>query len=252
MKTKIIDELFQKYQSLKLLPTVINASGAKWYYRMMVLLAITAYIIIVTWVFTGELQYVIYVLITSFACIVFHLISVNKSNDYVKRNANFSNFIPHIKFKWWAYSYESIISEYRYTKIKSQIGHNGWNTHIDDIINIIEADATKLNQFNWKPVVILGALLFPVISEYVGFKYNLHLQAMSTQLEGLSIDQIPVWMAETSIQGNKTLLELVFLMLLYAFLVWLLTFLSEKILLDKVTDKKNFIKLLRIIKIHIT
>lgn len=251
-KAKKIDHLIKKYDELKILPLIIYGSGAEKFYWFTVFMLLPAYLFLFRYLWTDNMLNIGYSFGFIIPGFVSHLLAVNKSNKYVKNNAKFRPYHTDFKLRCWAYSYESFISDYRFDKIKSEVRHLKYDAHIDDVISILEAEGVKIFDFMWKPVVILGAVLFPVIGEYVGFRYNVTLQANSKSLEDLEHPkiEIPLWIGETLSDGFDTLVDLLYMISSTGALVWLLVFIMEKMFLTKVNDRKNLIKLLKQIKMN--
>jgi len=248
MISKQVDKLFEEYRNLKGIKLIINGSGAKWYFWFTVAMLIPTYYFlfrcIMSWDFIN-LAYAFLFIVLGFSS---HFLAVAKSNKYVKSDARFKDYREQMKLKWWAFSYESFHPEYRYEQIRSSL--SGLESHIDDLISIYEADGTRLLETIWKPVVILGAMLFPLIGEYIGFRYNLTLNVKNQELEGISPEMVPSWTEATTWEGLVTFGLLIPSLIVSGLLVWFLVFLCEKLLLTKVDDRKGLIKLLRFIKME--
>jgi hypothetical protein len=269
MKSKKVEKLLTEYEGLKVTPLIIKGSGAQYLYWATLLMLVPAYGCLFSFMLTTDWTYFFWLMVSAVLGAAFHVMSVAKCNKYVENNAKFASHRGDMKLRWWAYSYESFIDEYRFNVMKTELGHQhlNHNDRIEDIINILEEEGTKLFNFNWKIVIILGAVLFPLIGEYVGFRYNLILQkrgadmgqlynqltvegkpAASNVISQVSMD-IANLIETTKWEGLGLILHLIPSMIFTGLSVWVLVVICEKWLLVRVKNRKELIRLLRLIKI---
>ncbi|MFE5321635.1 hypothetical protein ACFQ88_23300 [Paenibacillus sp. NPDC056579] len=169
------------------------------------------------------------------------------------------------------YSYESFLNDYRYDQLKTYMKRCkiACPEKIDQAITIIEAEEAKRIQSNWKPVAIVGFILFPIVGEYVGFRYNVVIQKNVLELDQqtenfdhepfnetveytkIRRDLVSNWHNSTQDDGLTLLLfDLAPLLISIALFVWVISVMLEKLFLRSSYERSKLIKLLRIMRLN--
>lgn len=271
MKSKTIYDLGLRYHKLSLYQAVIKCSKSHIFFYLSISFIVLSYI---SYIILLNQSYNIWIQssVSSFFILVamlFHLLSVSRCNRYVKIDAKFRSYENSFKLKWFFYSYGSFIDDYRYDQIKSYIGHHNIDSpeKIDHAIAILEAEGTKKMQYSWKPVAFVGIGLFPLLGEYVGFRYNVILQKYAIELDqqtkiysplegseyytNIKKDLVSSWLNNTQNDGlNLLLFDLAPFLIYIALTIWAITTALEKLLLKKGNEHIQLVKLLRLMRIN--
>jgi hypothetical protein len=276
MKSETVKELIKEYKKLSIMNIIIKDSGSSALLWTTFLSIILGYLVIPVSVVAGNKYYLLGCVAILIISMILHTIMISKCNKYVKKSTATGGRFENIQFsadelKPWKLGYTTLMNEYRYhtieTYVKTEFHVNGVQDveKMNEIITFLEEEASDQFETKWKPVAILAVILFPVISEYVGFRYNVYLQSQSAILTSMIAEKTPkdgslsldrlneianLW-ADVANTGGLGLLGLLFWVLLVGgSLIFLIFKFTEMMLLSSVQTKRKLIKVLRLIRIN--
>ncbi|WP_240416611.1 hypothetical protein [Paenibacillus periandrae] len=273
-----IEKVIEEYKKLTVWNVIVIASGSISFMVMTILLILFGYLALLALYLTSNVVYSFVAVALLVLAFVVHMKSVRNGNHYVKSNMGSGQLFENCQFpdkdlKKWSYGYKILMREFRYNKmenyIKDELHILGTGApdveKLNEIITYLEEEAVGQLQSKWKPVAILAVILFPLISEYVGFRYNIYLRTQGEILTTLITANTPKdglvtietlkqlsndWSDVSSIGGLWLLIKLLLpLGLIWTLIIIIFKF-TELILLSNIQTKRDIIKVLRMIKIN--
>lgn len=272
MKSKLIDELCSEYNKLSIYQVIIKQSNSSFYFWISVGSSILGYLghLVILYKLNNFLMSSLFLIFFVVIGVIFHLTTVFRCNKFVGNKAKFRAYSDVFNFKFFLFWYGSFINEFRYQQIKSFMGHKkiDGNDKIDHVIAILETEKANWIQANWKPIAILGVVLFPLVGEYVAFRYAVILQhnnilldrgmeqfpddfKFSVPFNRISDNLVNNWLIKVQNDGLSLLMSDLMPFLIYLGLtLWAVVAALEKLFLSKALRHAQLIKLLRLIRIN--
>jgi hypothetical protein len=233
-----VTELYEVYKNLSFEKNVIAGSGSHTHQvatiiAMFGLLASIGIVAVVPNVWTWILF--LAVLLTWFGLRIWVIKRIGKrlqEPDFQEFHGK-SIYIVKLIFRL---NYGPYYDAYLYRKVKEKVDQLQLNNSLDDLIAYFEEEGNQKHSFNWLPVTLVGAMLFPIWGEYVGFRYNYVLA------QGINDHTIS--------NGLGVAFELIPGAILWGLIIWGVYHFSAGLLLDDVKERKKLIRLLRMMKIN--
>lgn len=163
-KTKKLEYYFIEDLSI---PKIMIRREAFYYLFASIITAFLALVILVCNITNANWVPLLYVILLSVLCITLSFISVRISNLFaMKKYPRFKSIFTNKKI---TYTYDvNFLFAFRCDKIKRKVRNLGLIDNLDNLIEFYLNKSTEIRTKRWWPISLIGLVLFPLWSEYVG------------------------------------------------------------------------------------
>ncbi|MBM6997352.1 hypothetical protein IM700_016965 [Paenibacillus sp. DXFW5] len=272
MKNRVVEDLNTEYHKLSFYNAVIKQSRSQVHFWLSISFGVQGYL--------GYLYFVMkmsnyplsftYLSVSLLIAFLFLLFTVARMSKFMKRDARYRAYCNTWKSGWSMFRYRAALDAYRYDRIKAYLGHKNMdrNDKLEQLIALLETEQQAWTQANWKPIAIIGLMLFPLVGEYVGFRYNLVLEKQNASLahmleqypdelkqntvyESIFRDAMDFWSRQAQWDGLALMLHgLAPFLISLGLYIWGINIMLERVVLRKRHERLALIRILRLIRIN--